>query len=231
MKRFLVLSMFFIFNFVLAYVIGCTPKGIPVVTTIPPTQTPTATAIPMGPTPTPGTATFPVLYNDGALASVVTTTGPFDGNNNNAANFPTLNAIDTTIGNGYGGDWYGYLTEYTAGELSGFSGWTVYGPYTGFSLTGASMDFSAYTTCKFWAKANESASVGFNAAEPSNDTNNIAENLTTTWTQYTITINGTRTDGYSSGGITSAAPYFVEVLTTLPSIEPLFVSVDKITFQ
>jgi hypothetical protein len=232
MKQILMVGVLALTSAFMTAVVSCTPKGNPVATTVRATSTPTATTTPMGPTPTPGTAAFPVLYNDGAVASVVTTFNSFDGNTNSSGSFPTLNTTDTTIG-GYGGDYYGYLCEWTAGELSGFSGW-AWGGYTGFSLAGNPMNFSAYTTCKFWAKANESVSVGFNAAElDSSDTGNVAEALTTTWTQFTLNIvPGSRSDGYNSGSTLAAiSTYFVEVITALPGVEPLYVNIDQVTFQ
>jgi hypothetical protein len=232
MKQTLIIGIFALSSLLMAVVISCTPKGNPVRATVAATASPTATRTPSGPTPTPGTAVFPTLYNDGAVASVVTTVNSFDGNTNSSGSFPTLNAIDTTIG-GYGGNYYGYQCEWTAGELSGFSGW-AWGGYTGFSLAGSAMNFSAYTTCKFWAKANESASVGFNAAElDSSDTGNVAEALTTTWTQFTLNIvPGSRSDGYNSGSTLAAvSTYFVQVITALPGVEPLYVNIDQVTFQ
>jgi hypothetical protein len=204
------------------YVVGCSSQGTPVISTIPPTQTPTNTPLPAAPTATPGSATFPILYSDGGMSSLVTATDPFSGGG--SPGYPTLNADDTTVG-GYGGDYYGYLTQWTSSEVSNLGG------YSGFTLVGNSMSFASYTTCKFWAKANESASVGFNAAEPPGDTANVAEALTTTWTQYSLTItSGSRSDG-QAGAITAVTNYFVVVIIVAPGSTPLNMSFDQVTFQ
>jgi hypothetical protein len=176
------------------------------------------------PTPTIGTAVFPVLYSDGAFAPEPgLVVDAFSGGG--AAGYPTFNPIDTTL-NGYNGDWYGFLDQWTSTEISNLGG------YSGIVVTGGAVNFSSYTTCTFWAKANESgASVGFNAAEPSGDTANVPESLTTSWAEYSLNIaNGTRTDGVS-GSIAAVANYFVVVVTAAPASTPLNVSFDQVQFQ
>jgi hypothetical protein len=219
MKRLLVLgmgvlSMALLFTSMQA---GCAPKkGTPI---SPPTPQPTATS-----TPGIGTATFPVLYSDGAFAAEPGLVVDAYCGGNVAACYPTFNPTDTTL-NGYNGDWYGFLDQWTSTEVSGMAGWS------GIVVTGGAVNFSTYTTCTFWAKANESASVGFNAAEPTGDTLNVPEALTTTWTQYTLNIaNGTRTDGYA-GAVTAVANYFVVVITAAPATTPLNTSFDQVQFQ
>ena len=222
MKKFLILGLVVIFPVAISYMAGCASKGTPVSTTLPPTFTKTGT--PNGTftaTPTPQ-AVFPTIYSNGNLATVVTSTNSFSGGS--SANYPTLNAADTSVG-GYGGDASGYLCTWTSSEVAGMGG------YSGFSLAGGSINFTGYTTCTFWAKANQTATVGFNAAEPAGDTSNVPESLTTTWTQYTINItSGARTDG-QAGSISSVTTYFVCVITSAPGSTPLNVSIDRISFQ
>ncbi len=222
MKKFLMTGLVVIFPMVISYMAGCTSKGNPISTTLPPTFTKTNT--PNGTftaTPT-AQAVFPVIYSNGNLATVVTATNSFSGGG--SPGYPTLNAADTSFG-GYGGDASGYLTTWTSGEVAAMTG------YSGFSLAGGSINFTGYTTCTFWAKANQTATVGFNAAEPPSDTANVPESLTTTWTQYTINIaSGARSDG-QSGAISSVTTYFVCVIVSAPGATPLQVSIDKISFQ
>jgi hypothetical protein len=218
MKKFFIVSMAGLFFSTFLYIVGCNSKGSPVTTTLP--------NVTFTVTPTP--PVFPLLYGNGNFATVYTATDPFSGGTGGgAAGFPTYNSNDRTIG-GYGGDNTGFLVEWTSTEVAAM------GTYSGISLVGSSLNFSGFITCTFWAKANQTATVGFNAAEPAGDTGNVPENLTTTWTQYTINIvPGSRTDT-ATGAINAVTTYFVCVITTpgdIPGSTPLKVSIDDITFQ
>ncbi|HTA77562.1 MAG TPA: hypothetical protein VK791_10420, partial [bacterium] len=119
MKKFLILGLVVIFPVAISYMAGCASKGTPVSTTLPPTFTKTGT--PNGTftaTPTPQ-AVFPTIYSNGNLATVVTSTNSFSGGS--SANYPTLNAADTSVG-GYGGDASGYLCTWTSSEVAGMGG-------------------------------------------------------------------------------------------------------------
>jgi hypothetical protein len=216
MKKYFIIGVAGLFFSSFLYIVGCSSVATPVTTTLP--------KVTFTVTPTP--PSFPVLYSDGSLASMVTAVNSFSGDlpAPGAPGFPTTNVIDTTVG-GYGGDSFGFLSQWTSAEVS------VMGGYSGYSLAGAVTTFTGYTTCTFWAKANQIVSVGFNAAEPPGDTANVSESLTTTWTQYTINIApGSRSDA-QGGAINAVTTYFVCVITGAPLSYPLNVSVDRISFQ
>jgi hypothetical protein len=254
MKSFTVLAVLMFVSLLTTYFMGCTPHGIPISSTLAatststrtgtPTHSPTITYTPGGPTNTATctmtatSATTPfVIYSNGAIynfGSIVTNTGVF---NDGASPSPGLNAA---AGGGDGADTSCYEVTFTGLPGNGGSG-----TYTGMQLSTTSPSLANMTglsTCTFYAKANQSCVVGFNASESGGDYYNVGESLTSSWQQFSINItNASRTDGWGSPNLTSVSNYFV-VLLTSPTYNsgdtsgysgtfPLNVYFDKVSFH
>ncbi len=183
MKRFLVLSLFLVLNFTMAYVIGCTPKGVPVITTIPPTHTPTVTATftntPGGPTNTPtSTPVGQVIFNDSL--HVATGESEFDGGGGATT---TSNLTDTTYPHAGTVD---ALWVFTTLGTGGYEGWNVTSPTTNLSTLGL-------TVCTFWAKSSRTFAgngiefFGGGGADNGGNVNHV-EAVMTTYTLFSFTL-------------------------------------------
>jgi hypothetical protein len=118
--------------------------------------------------------------------------------------------------------------------------WSAYvsGGWTGASIAPATgtVNFTGFSTCTFYACANESGTAGFNAADPTSGcTATINESLTTSWQLISITItSGSRTDG-CTGTLAACTDYFVAALPSSGAggsvTYPFDVFVDQIQFQ
>lgn len=171
------------------------------------------------------------MYSNGTFAPLGTSCAgggicSFSGAGDSA---PTLANNDTTAGSSCCGNTKSFQAIYSTLVSGGYTGLSAIPPTSPTNM-------SAYTTCTFYARANETATVGFNAAEPSGDTANVAESLTTSWAKYTINIaDGARSDSFANSSppgtsISQTVNYFVEVIVTTPST-PVTVNFDQVQFQ
>lgn len=197
------------------------------------TTTPTAT---LTATSTPSTTPFVVYGNGGVynFGSVTTNTGVFQDSLGSSS--PSLNALYTLGTPACCSDTDNYQVTFSNLATGG---------YTGMQFTPTSnVNMSGLTTCTFWAEANQTCVVGFNAAESSSDYYSIGENLTTSWQHFSINIaNATRTDGWTSPApdITNVTGFFDMVIvqgnynagTTsgYSGTFPLTVNFDQVSFQ
>ena len=199
-----------------------TATGIPTLTpTITDTPTPSPTVTDTNTptiTPTPLPNPF-VFYANGAFKGLGNTFPFSDG----TSAYPGLNATDTSAGSACCSDTMSYSVNFTTLKSGGYSGVVYTAP--------SSVDMTSFNTCTFYAIANQATTVGFNAAEPSGDTANVHETLSTSWTPFSITITqGSRSDG-NTGSMTTVGNYFVVVLTAAPGSFPLQVNFDQVSFQ
>jgi hypothetical protein len=220
-----------------ACTISGTPVTLPTSGTVVPTSTPTKTNTPVITntpvvTNTPGGATSTPTSTPNAAATIIYSNGVFaplggcgicmwSGGGDATA---TTNGTDT-IG-GYGADTMCWSNSWATGSLVG-------GGWSGASAANSvGADMSAFTTCTFYAYANQANTEAFNACPPMGDNATVAKSLTTSWQQFTIQFGSPRDDGYGGANtLNNLSCYFVVGTPNIPSTFPFVSYVDQIVFQ
>jgi hypothetical protein len=168
-----------------------------------PTNTPTSTNTPI-PTNTPGGMAATVVYDNGAmLPGYGCYYCSFSGGGDTS---PTANAANTAPSSYPNGETS--ALSFTFGTLIGGGG----GPYSGDTVLAATSvsvtpppypNFEGYTTCTFYAYGSIAGPLAFEVIVPeAGSANAVSEPLTTSWTQYSLTIK----DGSRSDGLMNSSP-------------------------